>query len=544
MKSIRGTFIVLAMCLVAAPFGHVQAQSEVGVVEFPNSGAAEAQQPFLYGLAQLYNFEYDDAAAAFRKAQDIDPNFAMAYWGEAMCQNHPIWMEQDLEAARAILQRLGDAWNERLGKAPTEREKDYLRSLQILFGNGGKKSRDLAYSESMAKLSRKYPDDPDVAAFYALSLLGTAHEGRDFAIYMRAAAVLEEAFRNHPNHSGIVHYLIHSYDDPIHAPLGLRAARIYSRIAPAAAHAQHMTSHIYVALGMWDEVVDANENASGVVNRERAAKGEPPRYCGHYNYWLEYGYLQQGRYELAKRLLKGCYERVKKGEAARRHMAVMDMLDPDNSSLGSFIQMRLRYLLETGNWKGEIANWEIPLRENVSARLTNDFTRGFGAVQRSEVVEARSALQRLKDTRRQLESYLKEQNSTDPSYAQRAEILEEQLQAMTLFSEGKGGEAVDLLRKAAKTEKSMAFAFGPPFVDNPTQELLGEILMKMNHPLEARAAFERALARTPTRTASLLGLARAANQSGDKQKAEETYSLLRRIWKQAEQSLKDSLPQE
>jgi tetratricopeptide (TPR) repeat protein len=395
----------------------------------------------------------------------------------------------------------------------------------------------------MAKLSRKYPDDPNAAAFYALSILGTAHEGRDFAIYMRAAGVLEEVFPNHLKHPGIVHYLIHSYDDPIHAPLGLRAARIYSRIAPSAAHAQHMTSHIYLPLGMWDEVVEANENATGVVNRKAAAKGEPPRYYGHYNFWLEYGYLQQGRYGEAKRLLKGCYEHLKQGESAHRHMAVMDALDPDNSSLGSFIQMRLRYLLETGDWGGEVANWETPLGEDLAPRLTHEFTSGFGAVQRGKAADARSALQHLKETRRELESYLKKQSSPDPSYTQRAEILEEQLQAMIWFVEGMTEQAVDLLRKAAKTENSMALAFGPPFVDKPTHELLGEILLKMNRPLEATAAFEAALAQTPLRTASLLGLARAATQSGDKQKAEETSNLLRRIWKHAEQSVKESLPQ-
>src|SRR5262249_49983330 len=153
------------------------------------------------------------------------------------------------------------------------------------------------------------------AAFYALSLLGTAHDGRDFAIYMRSAAILEPLFAAHPNHPGLAHYLIHSYDDPIHAPLGLRAARAYSKIAPSAGHAQHMCSHIFMAMGMWDEVVEANQAAMRVVDKARSERGLPPAACGHYNYWLEYGYLQQGRFRDAMTLVADCYASARKAQA-------------------------------------------------------------------------------------------------------------------------------------------------------------------------------------------------------------------------------------
>ena len=251
------TRLLLAIVCVLALAGAAEAQRPgVGQVAFPNSGAAAAQEAFLTGLAQLHNFEYGPAAELFRKAQAADPGFAMAYWGEAMTHTHPVWMEQDAEAARAILQRLATTPEARLAKAKTDREKDYLRAIDILYGDGTKQARDLAYADAMDRLRRKYPDDVDAAAFTAVALLGTAHAGRDFAIYMRAAAILEPLFPSHPKHPGIAHYLIHSYDDPIHAPLGLRAAREYSKIAPDAAHAQHMCSHIFVALGMWDAVVD------------------------------------------------------------------------------------------------------------------------------------------------------------------------------------------------------------------------------------------------------------------------------------------------
>src|SRR5580765_3458748 len=290
------TAVVLAGVVLLSSVLTLAQQPDLGSVSFDNSGAPAAQESFLAGLAQLHNFEYAAAADLFRRAQQIDPGFAMAYWGEAMTYNHPVWMEQDRGAARKALARMAPTREARVARAKTPREQTYLRAVEILYGDADKQACDLAYADAMAELHRAYPDDPDAAAFYALALLGTAHEGRDFTIYMRAASIVEPVFRDHPNHPGAAHYLIHSYDDPVHAPLGLRAARAYSRIAPSAGHAQHMTSHIFVALGMWDDVVTANEAAVQVVNAGRAEHGHEPGTCGHYNFWLEYGYLQQGRF--------------------------------------------------------------------------------------------------------------------------------------------------------------------------------------------------------------------------------------------------------
>src|SRR5437588_9487468 len=310
MNKIPRILLLIVFCLLctAAAF----AQPSYGEVAFTNSGPAAVQSDFLHGLAQLHNFEYDDAAEHFRKAQQIAPGFAMAYWGEAMTKNHALWHEEDVSAARATLNRLSRTPEARLAKALTEREKLYFQSIEVLFGDGTKEERDRRYESVLAELHRKFPEDVDAASFYALAILGTAEHGRDFATYMRAAAVLEEVFPQHPRHPGVVHYLIHSYDDSIHAPLGLRAARIYAKIAPEAGHAQHMTSHIFLALGMWDDEVKANETAIDVVNRVRQKAGKPPAMCGHYNEWLEYGYLQQGRVADARRKIgrASCRERV------------------------------------------------------------------------------------------------------------------------------------------------------------------------------------------------------------------------------------------
>ena len=162
-------------------------------------------------------------------------------------------MQQDLKSARAALGKLAPSSSARRSKAQTDREKAYLDAVETLYGQGTKEERDTGYEAAMAELHARYADDVDAAAFYALSILGSAHGGRDVATYMRSAAVLEEAWMSHRDHPGLLHYLIHSYDDPAHAPLGLRAARLYATIAPDAGHAQHMTSHIFLALGMWTD---------------------------------------------------------------------------------------------------------------------------------------------------------------------------------------------------------------------------------------------------------------------------------------------------
>ncbi|MGE5244134.1 MAG: amidohydrolase family protein [Betaproteobacteria bacterium] len=503
---------------------------QVGDVAFPNSGAAAAQPAFLVGLAQLHNFEYESAAAWFRDAQRLDPGFAMAYWGEAMTYNHPVWMQQDRDAAVKALTRLGATEAARLAKAPTEREKDYLRAVDILYGSGDKARRDFAYADAMAELHRRYPDDPDAAAFYALSLLGTAHAGRDYAIYMRAAAVLEPVFAAHPGHPGAAHYLIHSYDDPVHAPLGLPAARAYSKIAPSAAHAQHMCSHIFVALGMWDDVVAANEAAVRVVDAARAQKGQPPSACGHYNFWLEYGYLQQGRAGEAKRVLAACY-------AAARAKAGGDpaALDPDDSLAGSFAGMRARYLIDTGDWTGEAAGWIVDAPKQAGVRVTNEFATGLAAARHGDVAPARASLARLKEARAVLDRQLASSGEeADASYGARAKILEEQLAATIDATQGQTARAVQALSVAAAEEARLPFEFGPPFVDKPSEELLGEVLLATGGFAEARAAFERSLARAPQRTASLVGLMQAAQASGDRQKADSVRAQLLAIWHHAD----------
>jgi hypothetical protein len=287
-----------------------------------------------------------------------------------MTHNHAVWMEQNLPAARAALAKLGPTLQARAAKAGTDRERAYLAAVETLYGEGTKEDRDFRYEGAMATLQAKYPDDVDAAAFHALAILGTAHAGRDFATYMRAAAILEELFPQNRQHPGVLHYLIHCYDDPIHAPLGLRAARLYGAVAPDAGHALHMTTHIFIAMGMWDDVIAVNRQAIAVVNAQRKAAGRGEVFCGHYPSWLVYGLLQARKVADARVYIDGCRAQAL-GELQKR---APESADPDNSLTGSFLSVRTMLAADTGEWKKED---DVPLER---ASTWEHFANAYGSL--------------------------------------------------------------------------------------------------------------------------------------------------------------------
>jgi len=493
--------VLLAIAFVIGP--RAMAAPAYGHVDFANSGAPTAQGDFLDGLALLHDFEYDAAAAAFRRAESADPDFAMAYWGEAMTFNHPVWMQQDLAAARAALNRLAPSSAMRRVKAQTEREKAYLGAAEILYGDGTKENRDVRYEDAMATLHARYPDDVDAAAFYALSILGSAHAGRDVATYMRSAAVLEEAWVSHRDHPGLLHYLIHSYDDPAHAPLGLRAARLYAKIAPDAGHAQHMTSHIFLALGMWTATVDANVAAIAAVNRSRLAAGKMPIGCGHYSSWLEYAYLQLGNVESAKRTLETCRAAMQ-ASLPIEHPA--HSMDPDDSMTGSFANMRLRYLLETEDWSGEVAGWTVPASGGPGAQLDFAFAGVLREIGRRNSAGARDAIVKLETISHAVVALETKRNDSDPTNRIRPEILLDEAKGVMAEQENDLPTAEKLLRRAVALEAGVPVAFGPPTIDQPAHEVLGAFLLRHGRRTEGRAEFEKALAAAPGRRLAENGL--------------------------------------
>jgi tetratricopeptide (TPR) repeat protein len=493
------------------------AAQKVGVVAFANSGAPAAQADFLTGVAQLHNFQYPQATRAFQRAQAADPGFALAYWGEAMSHNHAIWHEQDVDAGRAALAKLGATPEARSAKANTPREKAYLAAVEILYGEGDKNDRDARYALAMEKLHADYPDDIDATCFYALALLGTAHAGRDIPTYMRAAALTEEVFERHPQHPGAAHYLIHSVDDSVHAPLGLRAAHAYSKIAPDSSHAQHMTSHIFLALGMWEEVVTANEAAVRIVNETIRArdKAAPPLGCGHAVTWLAYGYLQQGRFPDALRLVENCGEEMRsrpnKGMGMSMYMSGAAALDYDNTSAGLFGVMRSRYLIDSGDWSGPVAAMKVNVAGVITAELTRDFADAYGAVRFGKLDAAVAAIKRSEDSNARYVAAATAGGVPAEAPTHRVpRIQRQQLAGLLLIRQGKQAEGLAQLKEAAASERAMPAEFGPPSLDKPANELLGEVLFEIGRPQEACDAFEAAQVLAPGRGQSLIGLSKCA----------------------------------
>jgi hypothetical protein len=506
----RALLMVFVLCAVP-----VFAGNGAGDVAFANSGAAAAQEPFLRGLALLHDFEYPAAATAFRAAQAADPSFAMAYWGEAMTHTHPVWFQQDADAARAVLQRLGATAADRLAKAKTERERDYLRTLDVLYGEGSKNERDFRYADAMAALHARYPDDVDATAFYALSLLGTAHEGRDFATYMRAAALLEEVFPAHMHHPGVLHYLIHAYDDPVHAPLGMRAARLYGAVAPEAGHALHMTSHIFIALGMWDDVIDANQRAIAVVNRQRAARGAPAGDCGHYPTWLHYALLQKGRDDDARKALEAC-----RASAFSEKFVPGGPGDSAQNRLEEYAMMRAHHIA-SGRALPAVDSNAVPAGVAApAAQFTLVYGNMLAAAQRNDAAALNAAATQLHALQAAAIAAEDAGRASNPTARISAQVMVQQADALQLIAGAtpetlgaKRADAVKILETAAQAERSMPLEFGPPVVPKPAAELLADQLLASGRGADAAAAYQLVLERTPGRQSAVAGLAAAQKVS-------------------------------
>ena len=495
----------------------VEEIKDLGHLVFQSSGAPAAQPHLIRGLLLLHSFEYRPAAEAFRKAQEADPGFAMAYWGEAMTYNHTIWNEQDLAAARAVLARLGATAAERLAKAPTAREKAYLAAVHALFGEGTKKERDAAYAAHMERLANAHPDDMDARAFYSLAVLGLSGAERDAANYIRAGAIAEEVYEVNPRHPGALHYLIHSYDDPLHAPLGLRAARRYGKVAPAASHALHMPSHIFFALGMWDDSIEVNV-ASLAAARRGGALGTHPLH------WLVYAYLQQGRREDAAALLR---------------LLVSDQEKSSRGARFGLAQSCATWLVETGVDRDTPCGAAIDRAgiTSIDPFAGYELGRGLAALRRNDVAGAKSALERLVALTEQGRSQVKTEagasrvDQVSPQEVAFAEIMISELEAAVLFAEGKPEQALQKAAGAVAAERALSFEYGPPRVPKPPAELYADLLAKAERFAEARMAYEETLQRTPARTLSLAPLAAIAERLGDTERAKEIRAALKKQWR-------------
>ncbi len=493
---------------------------DLGKIDFPNSGAAEAQSAFIHGVLLLHSFEYEDAAEAFREAQSIDPSFALAYWGESLTYSHPIWNEDSPEKAREALNRLAPNASERLAKAQTEREKCLVTAVEHLWGDGKRIERNRAYAAAMEQLYRRFPDDLEIASFTSLAILGTCENGRDIPTYMRAAAIVERVYQKNPDHPGGLHYAIHAYDDPVHAPLGLRMAERYAEVAPAAQHALHMPSHIFVALGMWEESAATNEASVMAADERRARKGLGVDARGYHSLaWLSYSYLQLGRIADSRRLVERMAADVEESGGAKR----------SRSSLAS---MQAAFAVDAETWEcAPLDTSELPL-DVVAAYL---FVRGVGATERDDLAQAETELEALG---RQLEAgaVVAEAAGTccrtgagtygsGTPERKAAEVMQAELEGILLLRRGEEAAGLDRLRAATQLEDAMGFDFGPPAVVKPAHELLGEALLERGEAAAAEREFEAALARAPRRARSLLGLARAQEAVRDAAELSSTQDI-------------------
>lgn len=525
---------LLTFLLISALFLRAETIPGLGTATFPTTThSAAAAKEFMRGLLLLHLFEYDDAGKSFIAAEEADPGFAMAYWGEAMTFNHPVWNEVDAPAGQAALAKFGPTLEARAQRIADPRERAWFNAVEILYsGAGSKPELDARYATAMQRLSHAYPKDDEAQLFYALALLGKSEGVRDVPTYLQAAAIAKAVFMRNSDHPGAAHYWIHAMDDPQHAAGALVAARALSKIAPDAAHAQHMCSHIFLALGMWDDVVRANIAATTVTNQHAAAAGRPPRRCGHYNYWLEYGYLEQGRIGAAKKVVAGCRD-----EAAQSGMAAKarGTVDPDDASVSSFVVMRARYLVDTGLWQDEVAGWKVDMGGALMPKINDAFATGFAAAEGGDLPTARNSLATLLDLSLQAPAAFDAAGTPPADPMRRApQIQRLELQAVILSAEGHGDEAIAMAQQAVAAGEGLPYAFGPPSPEKPSYELLGELLLKEGRNAPARAAFQASLQRAPQRTESLLGLARAESAMGDKAAAAQTDRQLLDIWKNAD----------
>jgi tetratricopeptide (TPR) repeat protein len=473
---------------------------------------ADARELFQRGLYALHLFEYEDANEAFRQAQQLDKGFVLAYWGEAMTYHQTLWGHEDVDAGRQALARLGPTAADRRSKAASPKEQALLEAADLLFGEGDGATRRRAYADAMDRLYAREPDDPDVASFYALALLGTmtrslvgtadAHEGHSQALagsdtQKRVSEILGRVLRSHPQHPGALHYLIHNDDDPAHAAMALDAARALSRLAPDSSHARHMPAHIFLQLGRWQDAAAADRGALAASDAWIARKRLPQAMRNYHALsWLQYELLQLGRYREARATI-GEIEPVVKATG-------------NVTLLSDLSSMRARYVVET-------ASWPLLATESNFGNAYELFAIGMSAARSRNPAVASRALQalgqRVQDPR---------EGDLRPAIA----IMAQELGGLVALADDRRDEAIAALRDAASAEAQLPAPLGLPTPIKPASELLGEVLVEIGRPAEAIPFFEAALKRNANRSLSRLGLARASAAAGKADAARRHYRAL------------------
>ena len=510
------------------PVDHIHG---LGHVHMDTSCSPSVSADFDRALAMLHNFWFARALEAFKKVIQADPQCAMAYWGAAMTYNHPFWdapTREDESAAWALVQK------GRQTTKKTPREEMYLDAVAALYkdaGAGSKSERDEAYKNAMKAVYEKYPDD-EVKLFYGLSILGTIKEGTPgFERQAVAAKLFEEVYAKKPEHPGALHYLIHVYDDPEHAVDGLKAARAYAKAAAAVPHAQHMPSHIFTRLGYWEESAAANENAWRTSEEDVKRAGESGEYRDFHSLnYLQYAYLQLGRYRDAKRvtdMIKAEYEALSNKKTAldtpelqARHVRGRTIYAlPDRVAYGYF-DMLARYIVETGTWQ-EVPKIPLvaPSRDFVAMKLQ---LQAIAA----DAAGAKAAANQI--------VALSNEPGQHPFVKQIITMQAKEAEAIAARASGDIEGAMAMMNEAVAVEDSIYALSQPPYPIIPVHELYGTMLLEVKRPAEAMKHFTETLKRTPGRPKAIYGIARAAESLGDRQTAMKRYTEFLELWKQAD----------
>jgi len=489
---------------------------KLGEVNFPVSCSAPAQKEFNRAMALFHSFWFDPAKQSFSKVLQHDPECGMAYWGIAiMTMGNPFAWPPSQNALKAGAVALAGAY--RVG-AKTQRERDYIAALSVFFKDWETtdyRTRVAALEKAVEVLAGRYPDDLEAQVFYALILNVTAlPTDKTFSKQLKAAAVLEPLFKKYPDHPGVAHYLVHTYDYAELAERGLPAARSYAKIAPSVPHALHMPSHIFSRVGLWPEMVESNR-ASYL-----AAKGElreTTLRVGTYDAlhamdYLVFGHLQQAQDKAAKRLVDEV--------AAIRKVNVENFV-----AAYAFTAIPSRFALERGDWKQAAALTLSPPDLSWSkfsqAEAILVFARGLGAARTGNAAAARKDVERLQGLREAMTA------AKMDYWVGQTDFQIRTVNAWIAYVENRHEEAVKLMREASELEEASDKHPVTPGNVVPCRELLGEMLMALNKPSQALVEFERSLKRDPNRFRGIYGAAHAAQVSGNRKAARGYYDRLR-----------------
>ncbi|GLR18312.1 tetratricopeptide repeat protein [Portibacter lacus] len=491
-----------------------QNTTELGVLEYEFKISDVAKEDFDKGLLLIHSFEYDDANAAFQAGKLKDSTEIMNYWGEAMSHYKALWGLQDKRAGYEVMEQLGETKEDRLARISDPLEKDFWQGVEILYGDGSLKERNASFNAHMKTLSEKYPKNQEAAAFYALSLMWDNDRDDDkMEVGKESARIAAGILAENPMHPGALHYTIHAYDNPVLADGAMNAAYKYSKVAPDAAHALHMPSHIFLAMGMWQEVVNSNEvsYAASVKRMEKLGLDDDAR--GYHSYaWLHYAYLQQGRVADATKLLEdiATYYGNTQSKGIRSYI----------------ISMQAAQLFETGEWPDGLEVLEVEKSD-----------LGLGSQMRSALFKAQMAfndLVEMKAVRAELnkeiekgELYISEDKaamcSAGPSrYAPnedaviKAKVVLSQIDAMIAVA-ADDGRVEEHMKNAVQLEGSSEYSFGPVDISLPSFEMYGYWLAENGEHEKAIAQFKKSLERAPNRRNALLGLKKVYVQTGDQE---------------------------